>query len=136
MTSKIRKTDQSATTIIIRLMVGIIFLSEGLQKLIFPAIRGSGRFEKIGLPEAEYLGFFVGGVEVACGLFVILGLYIRVAAIPLIIIMCVAIVTTKVPVFESYGIWEGLHAIRTDFAMLLGSLFLFIKGGGKWSLDR
>ncbi|MGI8599456.1 MAG: DoxX family protein, partial [Chitinophagaceae bacterium] len=123
-------------TIIIRFMVGFIFLSEGLQKLIFPALRGSGRFEKIGLPEAESLGFFVGGVEIACALFIIIGLYTRLAAIPLMIIMIVAIYVTKLPVFQNQGIWEGFHASRTDFAMLLGSLFLFIRGGGKWSLDR
>jgi len=117
-------------------MVGVVFLSEGIQKLLFPDLRGSGRFEEIGLPQAEFLGFFVGGVEMACGLFVILGLYTRLAAIPLIIIMCMAIFTTKVPVFQNEGMWVGLHESRTDYSMLLGSLFLLIRGGGKWSLDR
>jgi uncharacterized membrane protein YphA (DoxX/SURF4 family) len=101
-----------------------------------PALRGSGRFEKLGLPEAEYLGFIVGGIEVACGLFIIIGLYTRIAAIPLIIIMCVAFITTKLTIFQMQGIWEGLHASRTDYAMFMGSLFLLIRGGGKWSLDR
>ncbi len=117
-------------------MVGAVFLSEGLQKLIFPALRGSGRFEKIGLPYAEFLGFFVGGVEIACSLFVIWGLYTRLAAIPLILIMCMAIISTKLPIFQLEGIWEGLHASRTDYAMLMGSIFLLIRGGGKSSLDR
>lgn len=117
-------------------MVGIVFLSEGLQKLVLPELRGSGRFEEIGLPVPEYLGFLVGGIEVACGLFIVLGLYTRLAAIPLIIIMCVAIFTTKVAVFQNQGLWEGLHASRTDYAMLLGSIYLLIKGGGKWSMDR
>jgi hypothetical protein len=29
-----------------------------------------------------------------------------------------------------------LHDSRTDWAMLLGSIFLLIKGGGRWSLDK
>lgn len=133
---RIRKTDHSSTTIIIRIMVGTIFLSEGIQKLLYPALRGSGRFEDIGLPAAEALGFFVGGVEIACGLFVLFGLYTRIAAMFLIIIMVIAISTTKVPIFQSAGFWEGMHEIRTDLTMLLGSIFLLIRGGGKWSLDR
>lgn len=133
---RLRKTDHSSTTIIIRMMVGVIFLSEGIQKLIYPALRGSGRFEKIGLPEAEIMGFFVGGVELACGLFVIVGLYTRIAAIVLMIIMLMAITITKIPLFQNEGFWEGMHQIRTDLAMLLGTFFLLIRGGGKWSLDR
>jgi putative oxidoreductase len=133
--NKILRTDYAATTILIRLMVGAVFLSEGIQKFLFPASRGAGRFEKIGLPEPEFLGLFVGSIEVLCGLLILVGLLTRLAAIPLIIIMLVAIATTKTVLFTSEGFWPMLHGSRTDWSMLLGSTFLLIRGGGRWSAD-
>lgn len=135
MLKKIILTDNSKTTILIRLIVGAVFLSEGIQKFLFPAIRGAGRFEKIGLPSPEFLGSFVGTFEILCGALILLGLLTRMASIPLIIIMLVAIVTTKLDVLANQGFWEMMHGSRTDWSMLFGSIFLFIKGGGYWSLD-
>lgn len=136
MFKKIIATNNSNTTIIIRLIVGAVFLSEGIQKFLFPAIRGAGRFEKIGLPSPEFLGSFVGGFEIVCGALILLGLTTRLASIPLIIIMLVAIATTKAEVLNNQGFWEMMHGSRTDWAMLLGSIFLLIKGAGSWSADR
>ena len=134
--SKIIRTDTSRATILIRLMVGVVFLSEGIQKFLFAGSRGVGRFEKIGLPEPEFLGYFVGSFEVVCGALIVFGLVTRLAAIPLIIIMLVAIYTTKTEVFATDGFWSMMHASRTDWAMLLGSVFLLLRGGGKWSADN
>jgi uncharacterized membrane protein YphA (DoxX/SURF4 family) len=117
-------------------MVGGVFLSEGIQKFLFPDIRGAGRFETIGLPYPELLGFLVGGFEIACGFVILVGFAVRLAAIPLVVIMVVAIVSTKVPQFAEKGVWEGLHASRTDFSMLMGSLFLLVMGAGSWSVDN
>lgn len=136
MFSKIIHTDNSKTTILVRLIVGAVFLSEGIQKFLFPATRGAGRFEKIGLPSPEIFGNLVGTFEILCGVCVLLGLLIRLASIPLIIIMLVAIVTTKADILANQGFWEMLHGSRTDWAMLLGSIFLLIKGSGYWSLDK
>jgi uncharacterized membrane protein YphA (DoxX/SURF4 family) len=136
MLKKIIQTDLSKTTILIRLTVGAVFLSEGIQKFLFPAIRGAGRFEKIGLPSPEFLGSFVGAFEILCGILILIGLLTRLASIPLIVIMLVAFASTKSEVYVEKGFWELLHGSRTDWAMLLGSVFLLIKGGGKWSLDR
>lgn len=135
-------------TLLIRLMVGGVFLSEGIQKFLEPAARGAGRFAKIGLPFAEVLGPFVGTVEITGGALVLLGLWTRVAAIPLIVTMLVAIVSTKIPILlghgflgfqlrelSSYGLWSMLHESRTDFSMLLGGAFLFLVGAGPLSLD-
>lgn len=133
---KLLQTDDAASTLLIRLMVGAVFLSEGIQKFLFPAIRGAGRFEKIGLPSPEFLGSFVGGFEILCGALILVGLATRLASLPLIIIMLVAILTTKADVLANQGFWEMLHGSRTDWSMLLGSLFLLIRGGGKWSADR
>ena len=136
MFDKIIDTDNSKTTMIIRLIVGAVFLSEGIQKFLFPAIHGAGRFEKIGLPSPEFMGIFVGAFEILCGTLILIGLLTRLASIPLIIIMLVAISTTKVDLLVNQGFWEMMHESRTDWSMLLGSIFLLIKGGGSWSVDR
>lgn len=136
MFKKIINTDSSKTTILIRLMVGAVFLSEGIQKFLFPEYLGAGRFEKIGIPFHEFFGSFVGAFEIACGLLILFGLLTRLASIPLIIIMLVAILATKSDIFAEKGFWEMLHGSRTDWAMLLGSVFLLIKGSGYWSLDE
>lgn len=136
MFQKLIHTDHSKTSILIRLMVGAVFLSEGIQKFLFPETLGAGRFAKIGLPSPEFLGSFVGTFEMLCGALVLLGLFTRFASIPLIIIMLVAIATTKAEVLANEGFWEMLHGSRTDWAMLLGSIFLLIKGGGYFSLDN
>jgi uncharacterized membrane protein YphA (DoxX/SURF4 family) len=129
-------TKPFAPVLFIRLMVGAVFLSEGIQKFLFPEIRGAGRFASIGLPSPDFLGSFVGFFEIICGVFVLLGLLTRVSVIPLLLIMIVAIISTKLPQLESKGIWETLHASRTDFSMLMGCLFLVTMGGGRWSIDQ
>ncbi|MDO9137675.1 MAG: DoxX family protein [Lutibacter sp.] len=136
MKNQIFNTDNSKTTVLIRLMVGVVFLSEGIQKFLFADTLGTGRFAKIGLPSPEFLGSFVGSFEIVCGTLILLGLLTRLASIPLIIIMLVAIATTKTEVLANKGFWEMMHGSRTDWSMLLGSIFLFIKGGGLWSLDK
>ena len=141
-------SNAPASTLLIRLMVGGVFLSEGIQKFLEPASRGAGRFEQIGLPAAEFLGPFVGATEILCGALVLLGLLTRLASIPLIVTMLVAIVTTKLPILlgtgfwglqlrelSSYGFWSMAHEARTDFAMLLGSIFLLLVGAGPLALD-
>ena len=132
----VMRTDNAGSSLLIRLSVGAGFWSEGIQKFLFPALRGAGRFERIGLPAPEFLGTFVGSFEALGGALVLLGLATRLASIPLLIIMLVAFYTTKGEVLATEGFWPMLHGSRTDWAMLLGSLFLIIKGGGRWSLDR
>lgn len=132
---RILQTQDPASVILIRLMVGLVFLSEGIQKFLFPEIRGGGRFIKIGLPEPEFLAYFVATFEVTCGALIVLGLLTRLAVLPTITIMLVAISTTKLPMLSAEGFWEMAHAARTDFSMLLGSLFLLRVGAGRWSID-
>lgn len=135
MFQKLFQSDASKTTSIIRLLVGVVFLSEGIQKWLYPALRGSGRFERIGFPSPEFLGHFVGSLEIICGMFILLGFLTRAASSITFLIMLVALSTTKFTMLMNEGFWEMMHASRTDFAMLLGSLFLIIKGGGYYSFD-
>jgi uncharacterized membrane protein YphA (DoxX/SURF4 family) len=134
--------------ILIRLLVGLVFFEEGVQKLLFPALMGAGRFARIGIPAPAVTGPFVGVVEVACGASLAAGLLTRLAALPLLVDIAVAIASTKIPILlghgygpftlpqlARYGFWSMASEARTDFAMLMGLLFLLIVGGGPWSLD-
>jgi uncharacterized membrane protein YphA (DoxX/SURF4 family) len=132
---KLLATNAPAVVIIIRLMVGTVFLSEGIQKFLFPADVGAGRFERIGIPSPDLVAPFVGCFEIACGALLILGLFTRFAAVPLIIIMLTAIATTKIPILLDERFCKMAHEARTDWSMLLGSTFLIIVGGGQWSVD-
>jgi len=133
---KIIDTDNSKVTILIRVMVGSVFLSEGIQKFLFPAIVGAGRFEKIGIANPEFWASFTGSFEIVCGILILLGLLTRLATIPLLITMLVAFITTKYPILIDKSFWAMAHEYRTDFAMTLGNIFLVIKGAGKWSFDK
>jgi putative oxidoreductase len=132
---KLVESDAPTAIILVRFLVGAVFLSEGIQKFLFPDALGVGRFVKIGIPAPEVMTPFVGVFEIACGSLVLLGLLTRLAAVPLIIIMLVAITTTKVPILRDEGFWKVAHEARTDWSMLLGSVFLLIVGAGAWSLD-
>ena len=103
--------------ILIRVVVGGVFLSEGIQKLLFPDAQGVGRFIKIGNPAPAFLAPFVGVVEIIGGILLIAGLLTRLAAIPLVVDMLVAIATTKIPILLKRGFWPMAHEARTDFAM-------------------
>jgi putative oxidoreductase len=128
-------TTTPAAVILIRLMVGAVFLSEGIQKFLFSAEVGAGRFANIGIPAPDVTAPIVGGVEIACGTLVLLGLFTRLAAVPLIVIMITAIATTKAPILHDEGFWKMAHEARTDWSMLLGCVFLLIAGAGPWSID-
>lgn len=122
--------------VLIRILVGWVFVSEGIQKFLFPAQLGVGRFAKIGIPSPQIMAPFVGAVEIIFGALVILGLFTRLATIPLLCVIGTAIATTKIPMLHTHGVWAMLHEARTDFSMMLGLLFLLIVGGGGLALDR
>jgi uncharacterized membrane protein YphA (DoxX/SURF4 family) len=99
-------TEAPGWSILVRLLVGlVVFLPEGIQKLMFPDILGAGRFAGIGIPFPDLMGPFVGVVETICGSLIILGLFTRLAAVPLIIIMIVALISTKLPILLGHDVW-------------------------------
>lgn len=143
-----RPIETPRATILVRLAVGAVFLSEGVQKFLFADELGAGRFARIGIPWPELTGPFVGVVEIACGAMVLAGLGTRVAALVLSADMLVAIVATKLPILLGHGFFgfadpstrrtgffAMAHEARTDLAMLLGCAFLAIAGAGPWSID-
>jgi uncharacterized membrane protein YphA (DoxX/SURF4 family) len=134
--------------VLIRFVVGGVFLNEGILKFLEPDTLGAGRFANIGLPHPDFLGPFVGTFETVCGAMLILGLLTRLAAVPLLIVMCVSIFTIKIPILlghsylgfsltklPHYGFLSMVHEARTDFAMWFGLVFLLITGPGRWSAD-
>lgn len=127
--------ESPAAMFFIRAMVGSVFLSEGIQKFLFSESLGVGRFMKIGIPAPEIMAPFVGVVEILSGALILLGFFTRLASVPLLIDIAVAILTTKIPMLLESGFWKMAHEARTDLSMLLGLLFLLIVGGGRWSLD-
>lgn len=149
MLERILQTRDDWSTLLIRLAVGlVVFFPEGLQKLLFPAILGAGRFAAIGIPWPEVLGPFVGVVEIVCGAAIILGLLTRLAVIPLMIVLIVALLSTKVPILlghdflifnlphiNRYGFWSMEHEARLDLCMLLACGYLLVAGSGAGSID-
>ncbi|MGD0679307.1 MAG: DoxX family protein [Polyangiaceae bacterium] len=133
--SHVVATRAPFAAVLVRLLVGGVFVPEGIQKFLFPDALGVGRFIKIGIPAPALMAPFVGVVEIVCGALLILGLFTRPAAAPLVIDMLVAIATTKVPFFMKNGFWAALHEARVDYAMLLGSIYLLLVGAGPPSLD-
>jgi putative oxidoreductase len=143
------RTSDEKSIMLFRFLVGVVFISEGIQKFLYAEYLGAGRFASIGIPFPELMGPFVGLVEIVCGTMILTGIYTRLAAVPLIITMLVAIITTKIPILlgtefmgfalrplRNYGLLSMLHESRNDLAMLISSIFLLIKGGGAWSIDR
>jgi putative oxidoreductase len=125
----------SSAILAIRFMVGAVFFLEGIKKFIFAEQWGAGRFARIGIPMPHAMAPFTGTVEIVCGLLVLLGLRTRLAAIPLLGVICTAIATTKVPILLKSGFWPMEAEARTDYSMLMGLIFLLLAGSGCLSLD-
>lgn len=133
---------------IIRLLVGWVFLVEGILKFLLANELGAGRFASIGIPAPHVLAPFVGAVEIVCGALVIVGMFTRWAAVLLLIDITVAIISTKIPILLGHGYWRFslpnlkhygflsmLHEARTDFSMVLGLILILLVGAGSWSLE-
>jgi putative oxidoreductase len=125
----------AAANVLARALVGAVFLTDGIQKFLFPAAMGVGRFEHVGIPVPRVSAPFVGVVEVAGGALLLVGRLSRLAAFSLLIDISVAVATTKVPMLASKGFWATAHEARTDWSMLCGLLFLLCAGAGSLSLD-
>jgi putative oxidoreductase len=125
----------AAANVLVRALVGPVFLSEGVQKFLFPEALGVGRFAKIGISMPQISAPFVGVVEIVAGALLLVGLLTRVAAILLLVDIAIAIATTKLPMVITRGFWATAHEARTDWSMLLGLVFLVVAGAGPRSRD-
>jgi uncharacterized membrane protein YphA (DoxX/SURF4 family) len=132
-------------TLALRAAVGGVFVASGIVKFLY-VNQGAGRFAKIGLPAPEQLAGFVGAVEIVGGALIVLGLLTRLAAVPLLVDMAVAIATTKAPLLfgpgpepvaalPKIGFWAFAYQARLDVAMLVAAAYLLAVGPGLWSID-
>jgi putative oxidoreductase len=133
-------------TLLIRLMAGGVFLSEGILKFVYKN-QGIGRFTKIGIPAPHFTAVFVALLEIVGGILLMTGFLTRLISVPFVIEMLVAIASTKIALYlgtsplplppapPKVGIWAVLHEIRSDYAQIMSVLFLGIVGPGPWSLD-
>jgi len=138
--------DGPRATLLIRLMAGSVFFWEGLMKFVFVS-QGEGRFTKLGFPFPVFTAHFVGGLEIVGGILLMIGLGTRLIALPFIVEMVAAMLSTKPrlflgtsplplpPVPPQVGLWAVLHEIRSEYAQLMSCLFLLLSGPGPMSLD-
>lgn len=130
------KSSVSASQLIIRLIPGVTFFLEGIQKFLYANTVGVGKFTEIGIQHPGFWAPFVGVVEIVFGALLIIGLFTRLATVPLLIDMAVAFIYTKWPVLIAKGFLPMFHEYRTDYAMTLSLVCLLITGAGTYSLDR
>lgn len=130
--------------ILIRVIVGLVFLVEGSLKFLRPGELGAGRFTAIGLPFAHQLGPLVGGIEIAGGAAILLNVYAGEAALALLVIIIAALISTKLPILlgrplgpfpleklKEYGWLSFFHAARVELCMVFGLLAVLIDAGLK-----
>ena len=147
--AKLASSKAPKGVVLIRLMVGAVFLTEGILKFLHPEELGAGRFARIGIPAPAVMGPFVAGVETICGALVLVGLLTRLAAIPLLINISVAIFSTKIPILLGHGFWtftlaklprygflSMVHEARTDFSMLARSRLPAVRRRGEMVARR
>ena len=128
--------------ILVRVIVGLVFLTEGILKFTEPGELGVGRFVHIGLPFPHLLAPFVAVVEIVAGAAMILGFCAGDAALLLLCVIVTALVTTKLPILlghsvgpfsaphmSRYGLLGFLHEARTDLCMLFGCTAVFLDSG-------
>src|SRR3954454_2289968 len=139
-------TDGPSATILIRVMAGAVFLWEGILKFVYTN-QGVGRFTKLGFPAPHFTATADGWLEIIGGILLLTGLLTRVIAIPFIVEMIVAMLSTKIPLYlgtsplplppvpPQVGFWAVLHEIRSEYAQLLTCIFLLVAGPGRWSVD-
>ncbi len=135
-----------AAVLLLRLMAGGIFLSEGILKFVYPN-QGVGRFTKIGIPAPALMATFIGALEIVGGILLIVGLFTSLISIPFIIEMIVANLSTKIALYvgtsplplpsspPTVGLWAVLHESRSEYGQIMAVIFLLIVGPGVWSVD-
>ncbi len=128
------RTNNIPGYFLIRIVLGYVFLLAGAQKLLYPAAAAE-RFLGLGFPFPAFTAGLVGVLEALGGLLILLGLFTRLAAVPIAVIMAVAIITTKIPQLTG-GFWQFAPAVRLDAAMLLLAIFVLVNGADRFSLDR
>jgi len=114
----------------VRLSLGAVFLGTGWGKL-HNLGQVTSFFTELGIPFPAVQAAMVSGIELVGGTLVLVGLFTRFAAVPLMGTMIVAILTAKRPEID------GIRSLLSfeEFTYLAGFLWLTVAGAGKASLD-
>jgi putative oxidoreductase len=114
----------------LRLSLGAVFLGTGWGKL-HNLGQVTSFFTELGIPFPAVQAPLVSGIELVGGTLILLGLFTRLATLPLMAVMTCAILTAKRPDID------GIRSLLAfdEFTYLAGFLWLFVAGAGKASLD-
>jgi uncharacterized membrane protein YphA (DoxX/SURF4 family) len=147
-TERIAPPGGPGAIVFVRAAIAFVFITGGLQKLMYPEALDAGRFSALGLPSPDTLATVVAAIEIACGALILLGLFTRLAALVLLLDTVLVIAATKVPILLGHGywgfadptgpigFWSMAQQARADIAMLLGCAFLVSVGPGGISIDH
>ncbi|ARD44355.1 DoxX family protein [Colwellia sp. PAMC 21821] len=140
MTALLKKlvTSQAGfSALVLRIPVGIIFIAHGAQKLFGAfggyGLEGTGQWmESIGLAPGFIMALLAGSAEFFGGLFLLLGLLTRPAAMALAGTMVVAIFS----VHFANGLFMANNGYEFGLALLAASVSLGFSGAGKVAIDN
>ncbi|MFK0312499.1 DoxX family protein [Pseudomonas sp. NPDC090233] len=135
--SKILSTRAGLGLSVIRILVGIIFMAHGAQKLfgLFGGygLEGTGQWmESIGLAPGYLMALLSGSAEFFGGLALVIGLLARPAALALTVTLVVAIFSVHI----GNGLFMSNNGYEFALALMAGTLAVLIEGAGRFSLDR
>ena len=128
----------------LRLVVGLGFLEHGYAKLARGADGFIAILHSIGTPLAGLLGWTTIVVEIVGGLIILIGAFVPAAAVPMIIVLLVAVFTVHLPngfssikllSYDAAGAHFGQPGYETDLLYIAGLLALCVGGAGPLSLD-
>jgi uncharacterized membrane protein YphA (DoxX/SURF4 family) len=130
---------------LLRIIVSVIFFTEGLLKFLWAEELGVGRFTRIGLPMPTQLAQFVAILEMVAALALVFNLFTGDAALLLLGVMLGALVTTKIPILlghsflgfqpaqlAHYGVLSFLHESRLDLLVIFALLVILAQSGVSW----
>lgn len=133
--TRILQTSNDGKMVFVRMIAGVVFVSEGIQKYLVVSLLGPSYFQDIGFGHPMFWSYFTGSFEIVCGLLVVAGLFTRIAAVPLLTIMITAYFTAKLPVLLDKGFLSFAQVYRVDYALTILIIMLLVYGAGRWSVD-
>ena len=122
---------ESLPPLLARLVVGVVFTTSGWGK-VHNLEKVTAFFTELHIPAPAFQATFVSFVELVGGSLLIVGLGSRLAAIPLIVSMVVAIVTAKAD--DVHGVADLFGTVELTYVALM--VWIVIAGPGRFSLDR
>jgi uncharacterized membrane protein YphA (DoxX/SURF4 family) len=132
---KIIRDQKDAALLITRIIIGVIFVAHGINKFQIGINTVSGFFASLGIPASTFFAWLIPLLEIIGGLALILGLFSRIFALVLSIIMLVALVKVKFSIGLIAPPAQPGVGMELDLALLAGLLSIFLQGSGKFSID-